>query len=213
MKKYLLSAVALFACIALSSQSKGEKYVAASVSSSFGNDKIERYDGYVTSNGSSPLTTSINAKGEFGYFVFDNVRLALALGVPYSSSPLSQSGDTWLKQNIIGFQINPNVAYYVRLADNLFYTPEIGFDYELGSVREDVTTSISVNSEYNGWAVYANILAIELRVSQKLAIGAGIGAVSYSNGKYTQKGSEAYLKDNQFRFDFNNSAVHIRLYF
>ncbi len=37
-----------------------------------------------------------------------------------------------------------------------------------------------MNLNYSGWDVYANILALEFRVSEKLAIGAGVGAVSYS---------------------------------
>ena len=212
MKKILLAAAALFVCVALSAQSKGEKYIAVSVGASFGSENVESYDGAYTTNTSSPLTTSFNVMGEFGYFIADNLRLALALGVPYSSTPTTKSGNTWLRRNTIGFQINPNIAYYVRLADNFYYTPEVGFSYQFGGYKEDMTTSTSMNLNYSGWDVYANILALEFRVSEKLAIGAGVGAVSYSTVKYTEKGAAEYIKDGQFRFDLNSASVHVRLY-
>jgi hypothetical protein len=212
MKKSILVVAALFACVVLSAQSKGEKYIAVSVSASFGNETIETYDGAYTTSDSGPLTTSVDVMGEFGYFIADNVRLALALGVPYSSTPVTQSGNTWLRRNTLGFQINPNIAYYVRLADNFYYTPEIGFSYQFGSYKEDMTASTSRNLNYNGWSIYANILALEFRVSPKLAIGAGVGSVSYVNGKYSMNGAVEYFKDGQLRFDLNGASVHLRFY-
>ena len=117
-----------------------------------------------------------------------------------------------MHRNAIGVKINPNIAYYVKLADSFYYTPEIGFSYELGSLKEDMTASTSMNLNYNGWSLYANILALEIRVSPKLAIGAGIGSISYSNVKLTEKGAVEYIKDGQFRFNLNDASVHARFY-
>ena len=212
MKRIIIAAATLFACIALSAQSKGEMYIAASLGASFGSENVESYDGSYTTNTSNPLSTSFNVMGEFGYFIADNVRLALALGVPYSTSPTTQSGSTWLQRSAVGLQINPNIAYYVKLADNFFYIPEVGFSYESGTLKDDITTSTSLNLNYNGWDVYVNILALEFRVCPKLAIGVGFGSVSYSSVKYTEKGAVEYIKDGQLRFNLNDASVHVRFY-
>ena len=212
MKKLLLLSVALFASMTLFAQTKGEKYIAFSAAASFGSENVETYDGAYTTKASSPLTTGLSVMGEFGYFIADNFRLALAIGVPFSSTPTSQSGNTWLHRNTVGLTINPNIAYYVKLANNFYYTPEIGFAYQFGSYKEDMTTSTSVNLKYSSWSLYANILALEFRVSPKIAVGAGIGSISYSNVKYTEKGSPEYIKDGQFKFNFNEAAVHVRFY-
>lgn len=212
MKRIILAVASLFACVTLFAQSKGEKYIAASIGASFGNENVETYDGAYTTSTSSPLTTSFDVMGEFGYFIADNVRLALAIGVPYSSTPTTQSGNTWLRRNTVGLHINPNIAYYVRLADNFYYTPELGFSYQFGSYKEDMTTSTSMNLNYNAWNVYANILSLEFRVSPKLAIGAGVGSLSYSSVKYSRNGAVEYLKDGQLRFNLNDASVHVRFY-
>lgn len=212
MKRIIIAVAALFACVALSAQSKGEMYIDASLGASFGTENVESYDGSYTTNTSNPLSTTFSVMGEFGYFIADNVRLALAIGVPYSSSPITKNGSTWLHRNAIGVKINPNIAYYVKLTDIFYYTPEVGFSYELGTLKEDMTASTSMNLNYNGWDIYANILALEFRVSPKLAIGVGIGSISYSNVKFTEKGAVEYIKDGQFRFNLNDASVHARFY-
>lgn len=69
-----------------------------------------------------------------------------------------------------------------------------------------------MNLNYNGWDVYANILALEFRISPKLAIGTNIGAISYSNVKYTERGAVKYIKDSRYRLDFNDASIHVRFY-
>lgn len=213
MKKLLTLSAMLFMSIAMFAQNRGDMYIAGSIGASFGNQKSDYFDGAYTTTSNQPLTTSFNLQAEFGYFVADNLRLALALGVPFSSSPSSKSGDTWLKTNTIGLQINPNIAYYVIITDRLYYTPEIGGSFEFGSYKEDMTTSSSYNANYTGWDVYAHLLALEFRVSQKFAIGVGIGSISYGYAKIKDKSSTRYAGNGQFRFALNDAGVHARFYF
>ena len=213
MKKLLIALAALFTCVALSAQTKGEKYIAVSAGASFGSETVTAHSASYTNTEKNPLASNLSAMGEFGYFVADNVRLALAVGVPFTSSPKSKTEDNiWLLNNTIGIQINPNIAYYVKLANNFYYTPEIGFSYEFGSYKEEMTGSVSMNLKYNGWDVYANILSLEFRVSKKLAIGANVGNISYASLKITEKGSADYIKYGQFKFNLNSASVHIRFY-
>ena len=212
MKRFLVVAVAVFVCVALSAQSKGDKYIALSASASFGSQNAEAYDGNYTSSQDSPLTTTACGQAEFGYFVSNNVRLALCLGVPYTSSPSQLSGSTWLKTKTVGFDINPNIAFYVPLADRLYYTPEIGFSYESGSYQEDVSASITYKADYSGFDIYASILALEFRATDKLAIGVGIGSIARVTAKIKDPETSNYLKTNQFKCDLNSASVHLRFY-
>lgn len=213
MKRTILVIAALLSCVASYAQSKGDKFIAASINASFGSQNTESSDGAYTTTQESPLTTSVGSQAEFGYFVADNLRLALCLGVAFNSSPVNQSGGTWLKSNTIGFQINPNLAYYFHIADRLYYTPELGFSFETGSYKEDITPSTSYNANYSGWDIYANILALEFQVSPKLAFGVGIGSIVYANVKIEDKSSDAYFGNSQFLVDLNHASVHVRYYF
>ncbi len=213
MKRILVISALLLGSIAMSAQSRGEKYIAGSIGASFGSQNSEFYDGSYTTTANQPLSTTLSIQAEFGYFVADNLRLALAIGVPFTSSPTSQSGSTWLKTNTLGFQINPNIAYYVKLADRLYYTPEIGGAIEFGTYKEEMTASSSYNASTFGWDIYANLLAFEFRVSPKFALGVGVGSISYVKAKINDKSSSAYISNGQFHFNLNDAAVHARLYF
>ena len=201
-------------CFATTAQNAGDKYIGAALTFSFGNQNVETSsDGVYSTTQSMPLATSLGIQAELGYFASDNLRLGLGLGIPFNSTPESLSGTTWLKTKTVGFSINPNIAYYLPLADRLYYTPEIGFSYEIGSYKEDLTTSTTYTANYSGWNLYVHILALEYRVSPKFAIGVGIGSVSYANAKIKDKNSGAYIGSRQFSFGFNSSTTQARFYF
>ncbi len=213
MKRTVLVSFFLFGCISLSAQSRGEMYVSASLGVSSGNRNAEYYDGAYTTKKPQPLSTSLSAQAEFGYFVVNHLRLALAVGVPYNSTPNTKSGDTWLRTNIVGIQINPNVAYYVKLADRFYYTPEIGVSVGFGSYKEDLTANSSYNAKYKGWDVYANILAFEFRVCYRFALWAGVSQLSYGSVKIADKSSSSHIKNGQFSFNMNDASVGAKFYF
>lgn len=209
---FLVAVVALFSA-AVSAQNKGEMYVAGSISASFGSQNSELYTGGISTTSNQPLGTSLNLQGEFAYFVANNLRLSLALGVPFSSSPTNKDGNTWLYTKTVGFQINPNIAYYVRLADRFYYTPELGFSYEIGSYKEDQAANVSYNADLSGWDVYAHILAFEFRATQRFALGVMVGSLSYANAIIKDRSSDAYLGNGQFMFNFNSGGIAARIYF
>lgn len=211
---FLLALAALSVCISTTAQNVGDKYIAAAMAFSFGNQNVETSNnGVYSTTQSAPLTTSVGIQAELGYFLADNVRLGFCLGIPFNSTPEALSGTTWLKTKTVGFTINPSIAYYLPLADRLYYTPEIGFSYEIGSYKEDLTTTTTYNANYSGWNLYVHILALEYRVSPKFAIGVGIGSVSYANVKIKDKNSGAYVSNKQLSFDFNSSSTSARFYF
>ena len=92
----------------------------------------------------------------------------------------------WKKDRILAFAFNPNVSYYMRLAGNLYYTPEIGFSLERGSLRAQTSMLDADVTPLWGWNVYAHLLALEYRATEKVAIGAVIGTINYGGIKNTE---------------------------
>ena len=213
MKKIFLFSVAMLIGVASFAQKKGDMYIAGSISADFGTQKSTLSDGSYSTSASQPLSSSFSLGAEYGYFVADNLRLAMALSAPFSWSPEEEVDGKWLNDKASAFAINPNVAYYVRLADRFYYTPEVGVALNFGSLKEELTKSETYTTPFWGWDVYANLLALEFRVSEKIAIGAVVGGISYGSAIYSNKDTDAKLTSNQFNFDFNNSSVQFRFYF
>lgn len=213
MKRILFVAAAIFVCVAMSAQSKGEKSISGSLVTTFGNSSVKTYNGITTNTQDVPTASEFNVMAGFGYFVSDHLRFAIGMGVPIKSTPDTPSGDTWLKTKTTGFMINPNIAYYMRVADRLYYNPEIGYLFGTGSVKKDLTPSTTHNANYNGHIVYLNFLSLEFRASQKFAIGTNIGDLSYSYSKIKDKDSEAYASTGEVRCDLNKAEVYVSFYF
>lgn len=213
MKKILLIIAVMFISVISFAQTKGEMFIAGTVSADLGTQKTTLSDGSYSTSAKQPLSSSFGFGVEYGYFVADNLRLALAMSVPFSSSPVEEIDGKWLKNTAAAFAINPNIAYYVKLADRFYYTPEVGVSFDFGSRKEQLSKSESYKTPFWGWNIYANLLALEFRVTDKFAIGALIGAIGYGNTRFTDKDTDAYLDNSQFTFGLNDSSVHVRFYF
>lgn len=213
MKKILLFSVAMLIGVASFAQKKGDMYIAGSISTDFGTQTTTLSEGGYSASVSQPLGTSFSFGAEYAYFVADNFRLAMAMAVPFSSSPVEEVGGKWLKDKASSFAINPNISYYVRLADRFYYTPEVGVSVNFGSLKEQLSKSETYKTPFWGWDVYANLIALEFRVSERIAIGALVGGISYGSAIYTNVDTDVKATINQFDFDFNNSSIHFRFYF
>lgn len=213
MKRFYLIMSVMLLSIASFAQTKGEMFIAGTVSADLGTQKTTLSDGSYSTSAKQSLSSSFGFGVEYGYFVADNLRLALAMSVPFSSSPVEEIDGKWLKNTAAAFAINPNIAYYVKLANRFYYTPEVGVSFDFGSRKEQLSKSESYKTPFWGWNVYANLLALEFRVTDKFAIGALIGSIGYGNTRFTDKDTDAYLDNSQFIFGLNDSSVHVRFYF
>lgn len=213
MKKTALLLLLSLASITLCAQNKGEKYIGAAVSASLGSQTNEISDGTISTSNTQPMNSQFTIQGEFGYFIADNVKIALALGIPFISTPTSKDGNSWLHTKTLGFQINPNFSYYMRIADGLYYTPEIGGSYELGKVKEELTSSETYNANYTGWSAYLQFLSFEYRININFAVWFGAGSLSHVVAKVQDKSSDMFSKTTQTGFKFNDGSMAIRYYF
>ena len=195
MKRILCVLLALTACVSLSAQQQGDK-------------SVSFYAGF---NFSTIPSASLNLQAEFGYFVVDNLRTSFAVGLPFSSTVLSKVGTENLKQNNIGVYFNPNVAYYFKLADNIYYTPELGVGFELGSFKYKTPSTVLVNGKYNGFYTYLYPIYFEIRVNARMAIGLALGELYYENFKY-RDGADVIDRSNYFSFSLNSGSLCWRYY-
>lgn len=215
MKRTLLICGFLLACLPIMAQNKGEMYLGLATDLSFGTQRTTTYSGSYSRMESQPLGFSFGVQAEYAYFVANNLRLGLAVGLPYSSSPLGKDANSiWLYSKTIGFDINPNIAYYVRITDKFFYTPELGFSYGLGSYKEDVSGNITYNMIYSNYLVYLHLLAFEFRVSQSFGLGVMVGQLSYSYLTIKDKTEpDRNMGFGRFTGNINSGGIAARIYF
>lgn len=189
MKRIILSVIlALTACVSLSAQQQGDKAVAA----------------YAALNVSTTPSTNFDILAQFDYFVVDNVRASFAVGMPVTSRLIAKVDDRNLKRNSVGVYFNPNVAYYCKLADNIYYTPELGFSFELGSFRDRLASTVLDRGGYNGFSTYLYPIYFEIQVNARMAIGISIGELYYENYKFknTSNGIVETVSDLSFRLNY-----------
>lgn len=196
MKRILCIVLALTACVSLSAQQQGDKAVAA----------------YAALELSTVPNSNFEILAEFDYFVVDNVRASFAVGMPVASTLIAKVGDEKLKRNTVGVYFNPNVAYYVKLADNIFYTPEIGFAYELGSFKDKYASSVLVNGRYNGFYTYLYPIYFEIQVNARMAIGISLGELCYENYNFRDTSNQIVDTVNDFSFRLNSASLCLRYY-
>ena len=213
MKKTVLISIAMLMSVASFAQKKGDMYVAGSFATDFGSYSISSSaDGYATSEKAS-FGTSFEIGGDYAYFVADNTRLGLGVAFPFSSSPIEKVDGKWLKDKTTEFYFSPDVAYYVKLADRFYYTPEFGMLFQWSRIKTQLSPSLTESTSISTWGGYINILAFEFQASERIAIGITVGSIAAYSSVYTYKDSDVKYKMNQIFCDLNNGSLHFRWYF
>lgn len=210
MKRLFLLVAVLAGSTMTFAQEKGDMYIGASLNFAAGSSTTITTVSDISDSETTPNSTSFGISAEYGYFVAKNFRVALSLGYEFESQPTLKDGDSWSKSKASLFCINPNVAYYVRLADRFYYTPEVGADFGFGSVNVPISRSSSMSQDISQWGIYAHFLALEFRATEHFALGCSCGHLAYTSSK--MKRDQADLKVNTFKFDFGSCGVFARFY-
>lgn len=151
MKKFFALFVCLSALFAgnVVAQEKGDVYAGGSLGlgiSSVGQGDI------------SATSVSFSMTPEIGYFIADNCRLGAELSFAIS-------------EGVSTFAFQPTFAYYVKLMDNLYYTPE----FKIGggfAASENYTTGL--------FTFGLDLFALEFMPSEKLAISLSLVNLTYN---------------------------------
>ena len=191
-------------------QKKGDMNVGFSIYGSAGKLINQSFDDEELGLESQPLNSLFGIGVELAYFAKDNLRLGVALGMPYTTSPIDYENGDWKKVRTIGFSFNPNISYYVKLADKFYYTPEFGIAIEAGTMKEDAIANFPMHIDgYFGWSSYISFIAFEYQISPRFSMAAGCGSLGYSSVKELQ----CDIKTGQFYFKLNQASLSARFYF
>lgn len=152
MKKLLFCALfALASCQLAAAQNKGDMYVGGMIGVSTTS---------ISSDGISSTMTKFNLAPEFGYFVADRLRISGSLNYGLSSS------DGLTTHTLI---IGPSIAYYVKLCNNFYYTPEFGLGFAYGSTEGISGTGVALGFQFGAfefrpashWGLSFNLLSLD----------------------------------------------------
>lgn len=162
MKKLLFPVLALMLCIpTLSAQSKGDKYVGGIIGITTTSISID---------GSSASQTTFGFAPKFGYFASDKLRIGGSIGYQL----ISANGET-----THGLTAGPSLAYYVRLCDRFYYTPQLAVGFAFAST--DGTSGY-------GFDAGLSLGAFEIRPSSHIGLSIGLLTLDYSYLSYSGTG-------------------------
>ena len=215
MKKLALLVGLVAFSITAFAQSKGEMYVLASASASFGKVRSDTYNfnGSIANSTEEPCNTYLDFAAGLGWFVANNFRLELCLGVSNEKKPRELANDNvWLYNKFTSFDVCPSLSYYVRLADRFYYAPEIGVMFAFGKYTYEETHSRTWNYPYREYYLYANLLSFEYRVGPHFALLSGVGCLQYVYSNYFD-GGKKFFSSNSVVFDLNSCLVSAHIYF
>ncbi len=194
MKRIICLFVAVIAITAAASaQQKGEKYLGGSL-------------GVATTtsiaNSTSATSFGLSLAPEFGYFVADKFRISASVGYGLETAnrtdPVTHT-----------ITVMPELAYYVRLADNFYYTPSFQFGFACGIAgKTEMTNSFAMP----GFGIGLSLGAFEFRPTRKFGVSFSLLSLEYVFTSY--KGD--YLKYNHNGISFRlggSSTIGLRYYF
>lgn len=182
MKKLLLCAMALtLSATTLFGQNKGDLYVGGMIGVATSSISIE---------GASATQTTFSLTPEVGYFVCDNLRLAGSLGYQLSSS----NGLT-----THALTIGPSLAYYVRLCDRFYYTPELAVGFAFASTEGATGYGVGLGLALGAfefqpssrWGISLSL--VSLNYSYISSSGIGISGVDFQLGIKPSIGLKYYF--------------------
>lgn len=150
MKKLLVILVAIVACSTSAlAQEKGDMYVGGYTGVAIQSVGVE---------GESVAEAAFAIQPEFGYFVADRLKVGASIGYGVSSGTHS-------------FTIAPNVAYYVRMCDGLYYTPGLELGFAMAAMDE---------LSLPGFAMALHLFTLEFRPTEHFGFSANLLSLDFA---------------------------------
>ncbi len=210
MKRTLLTIVAIVAMVlSASAQQKGEQTLGFNLNYSTGKSttKVQINDEQSTATtilGGDNLGVGI----EYGYFIANNLRVGGQISYGYTA-------DESKTHSLI---IMPNIAYYVRLTDNFYYTPNFSIGFGFGTTGTNDYTN--ENFTMCGLATELQPLAVEFRPTQQFAMTVSLCSLQYvfltdaNSSKILNTQITTKVSSNAFNFSLlANAQIGFKLYF
>lgn len=139
----------------LSAQNKGDMNIGGMLGAGISSSFIHGM------NNSTTSTINASASFEFGYFIANKLKLGAEASYGFSADSF----------NIHAITIGPNITYYARLTDNIFYTPSLTVCFAMAA---------AVGETIPGFGIGINLFALEFRPTKRLGFTASVASMSYT---------------------------------
>ena len=212
MKRALFTFIAIVAVtFSASAQQKGEQTLGFNLSYNTGKTTTKMQINNELSESVSILGGDNLSVGiEYGYFAADKLRVGFQIGYGYTANADDAKSHA--------LTIMPNVAYYVRLAENFYYTPNFSIGFGLGIIEHN--EYIDDNFTMHGLATELQPLAVEFRPTKRFAMSVSLCSLQYAllTGSNSEKlfNTNITTKVNNNVFNFSllaNAQIGFKLYF
>ena len=193
MKKLLCLLVAVAAIATTSAQQKGDKYLGGNLGIAVTSAIAE---------GESATGFGLSLAPEFGYFVADKFRISASVGYGLETTNRTDPATHTIT-------VMPELAYYVRLADNFYYTPSFQFGFACGIAgKTEMTNSFAMP----GFGIGLQLGAFEFRPSPKFGVSLSLLNFEYIFTRYKEDFIDYKHSSIGFRLG-GSSSIGVRYYF
>ena len=223
-KKLTLMIAALIASLSVHAQQKGDFSVGGSLGFSYGTSTSTVTEKSVDTKATMTGPIQLGVSAEAGYFITNHLRLTLSAGFSALSEKIMRIDNDWLEQTTRVVTVGPSLAFYIKLADNLYFTPEVGGFYSFGGYSVPSPEIYNSGGKYtisqnrydytiHGFEFAAQLLALEFKASPRIGIVASFGNIAFADLRGTTEGQGRDLKSGAWTFDFNTAtSVGVRWY-
>lgn len=210
MKKIMIMAAALFACVSMSAQMKGDKTIYGNLGFSGGGGSTTVTGGSTTVTEKDKDPFNFNIGVGFGYFIADKLELGIALDYGLKKTENEWTTDDKKFYNLENaFTITPSLKYYAPIVDEtFFYTPGVNFGlgFNSGKEQQNENTTVKMDDKPFVFSLGVDLLAFEFKPSYNIGINVSLGGIYFANASinYEEQSGDTTLK---YKFSGNSWKI------
>lgn len=162
----------------------------------------------------TPSSTMVSAGAEFGWFFADNWKLGVNIQYALDSNPYEKNNGKWLRQNTDLVFAGPQLAYYLKISDGFYYTPQIAAFGLLGTTKTEAQR-ISEIKDVFGYGFELAPGAFEFRPTSHFAFSVSFLSLGYTHTKMKANGQYDHdIKTDTITYDLAiQPSIGLRYYF
>lgn len=162
----------------------------------------------------TPASTMVSAGAEFGWFFADNWKLGVNIQYALDSNPYEKNNGKWLRQNTNLVFAGPQLAYYLRICDGFFYTPQIAAFGLLGTTKTEAQRSTEIKDVF-GYGFELAPGAFEFRPTSHFAFSVSFLSLGYTHTKMKANGQYDHdIKTDSITYNLAlQPSIGLRYYF
>ena len=162
----------------------------------------------------TPSSTMVSAGAEFGWFFADNWKFGVNIQYALDSNPYEKNNGKWLRQNTNLVFAGPQLAYYLKISDGFFYTPQIAAFGLLGTTKTEAQRSTEIKDVF-GYGFELAPGAFEFRPTSHFAFSVSFLSLGYTHTKMKANGQYDHdIKTDTITYDLAiQPSIGLRYYF